>query len=156
QMLVLSGMCHKEADAAPGEGGGDHSRGQTAFLTGVHAKKSQGDLRAGTSMDQIAARTLGQETQLASLELALEANDMVGACDSGLACAYSSTIAWRNETTPLPMENNPRAVFERLFGASGSTDPQVRRLRIERDQSILDAVSASLTRLQARLGGPDR
>ena len=156
RMLVLSGLCHKEADAAPGEGGGDHSRGQTAFLTGVHAKKSQGDLQAGVSMDQIVAKELGKETQLASIELALEANDMVGACDNGLACAYSATIAWRNETTPLPMENNPRAVFERLFGASESTDPRVRMSRIQKDRSILDSVSDSVRRLEAGIGPRDR
>jgi len=104
RLLVLSGMCSKEADAVPGEGGGDHSRGQAAFLTGVHAKKTQGaDIRAGISMDQIAARSLGRETELASLELALEANDLVGGCEVGLACAYSGTIAWQ-----VPLGDGPR------------------------------------------------
>jgi hypothetical protein len=157
RLLVLSGMCNKEADAVPGEGGGDHSRGQAAFLTGVHAKKTQGaDIRAGISMDQIAARSLGRETELASLELALEANDLVGGCEVGLACAYSGTIAWRSETTPLPMEMDPRAVFERLFGVSDSTDTKARLERLAMNRSILDSVAEDLGRLQRRVGPADR
>jgi hypothetical protein len=157
ELLVLSGLCNKEADAVPGEGGGDHSRGQAAFLTGVHAKKTQGaDVRAGVSMDQIAAERLGQETQLASLELALEANDLVGGCEVGLACAYSGTIAWRSATTPLPMEVDPRAVFERLFGVSDSTDKDARLARLAMDKSILDSVLGELHRLQGLTGPSDR
>jgi hypothetical protein len=157
QLLVLSGMCNKEADAVPGEGGGDHSRGQAAFLTGVHAKKTQGaDVRVGMSMDQIAARELGQQTQLASLELALEANDLVGGCEVGLACAYTGTIAWRSATTPLPMEVDPRAVFERLFGASHSTDPGARLQRLKKDRSILDSIAEDLNRFHITLTPIDR
>jgi hypothetical protein len=157
RLLVLSGMCNKEADAVPGEGGGDHSRGQAAFLTGVHAKKTQGaDVRAGISMDQIAARTLGRETELASLELALEANDLVGGCEVGLACAYSGTIAWRSETTPLPMEMDPRAVFERLFGVSDTTDTNARLARLALNRSILDSVADDLGRLERKVGPADR
>ena len=125
RLLVLTGLCNKQADGMPGEGGGDHSRAQTSFLTGAHAKKTQANPRAGISIDQIAAKEFGKHTQLASLELALESNDMVGGCEFGLACAYSGTFAWSNDTTPLPMESDPRAVFERLFGASDSTDPGV-------------------------------
>ena len=157
ELLVISGLCNKEADAVPGEGGGDHSRGQAAFLTGVHAKKTQGaDVRAGVSMDQIAAEHLGQETQLASLELALEANDLVGGCEVGLACAYTGTIAWRSETTPLPMEVDPRAVFERLFGVSDSTNRDARLARLAMDRSILDSVLEDLRRVQRLTGPADR
>ena len=156
-MLVVTGTCNQEADAQSGEGGGDHSRGQAAFLTGAHAKKVQGgDAEVGISMDQIAAQELGRHTQLASLELALEQNDIVGGCEFGLSCAYSSTIAWRNATTPLPMEADPRAVFERLFGAADSTDPRARSARLRRDRSVLDSVTEQLARLNQRLPPTDR
>jgi uncharacterized protein DUF1552 len=154
---LVSGMSNQQADGVAGEGGGDHSRGQAAFLTGVHAKKTQGpDFEAGVSMDQIAARELGKETQLASLELALESNDLVGGCEIGLACAYTGTIAWRSPTSPVPMEVDPRAVFERLFGANESTDPRGRMERIKTERSILDSVSEDLRRLQKRLAPGDR
>jgi hypothetical protein len=157
QLLVLSGMSNQQADAVPGEGGGDHSRGQAAFLTGVHAKKTQGpDFQAGVSMDQIAARELGNQTQLASLELALEANDLVGGCELGLSCAYTGTLSWRGPTSPVPVEIDPRAVFERLFGASDTTDPKARLERLQTERSILDSVTSDLQRLQRRVGAPDR
>jgi hypothetical protein len=156
-LLVLSGLSSREADGITGEGGGDHSRGQAAFLTGVHAKKTQGpDFQAGVSMDQIAARELGSDTELASLELALESNDLVGGCELGLACAYTGTIAWRNATTPVPMEVDPRAVFERLFGTTDSTDARGRLERLTTERSILDSVAEDLARLQRRVGAPDR
>ena len=153
-LLVLTGMSNKQADAL-GDGTGDHSRGQTAFLTGVHAKKSLGDARANISMDQIAAKQLGQETQLASLELSLESADMVGECDDGLSCAYSGTIAWASPTNPLPMESDPRAVFERLFGVNDSTDPRARLARLKAQRSILDVVTGDVARLKRELGVRD-
>ena len=90
-------------------------------------------LDAGISVDQILAQETGQHTQLASLELAIESGETAGACDVGFACAYTNTISWRSANTPLPTENNPRVVFERLFGDSGSTDPKARRARIAQD-----------------------
>jgi hypothetical protein len=157
RLLVLSGLSNTTADAIPGEGGGDHSRGQAAFLTGVHAKKTQGpDFQAGISMDQIAAQALGNETQLASLELALESNDLVGGCELGLSCAYTGTLSWRGPTSPVPVEVDPRAVFERLFGPSDTTDPQARLERLQAERSILDSVTSDLQRLQRRLGASDR
>jgi uncharacterized protein DUF1552 len=158
RLVVLSGMCSKEADPLPGEGDGDHSRAQAGFLTGAHAKKtgSGADLEAGISLDQIAAKEFGKETQLASLELALESYDLVGQCEDGYGCAYSATIAWRNAKTPLPMEADPRAVFERLFGVSDSTDRQSRLSQIRRDRSILDMVTGQLGDLERILGPGDR
>jgi hypothetical protein len=157
RLLVLSGMSNKQADGTTAEGGGDHSRGQAAFLTGVHAKKTQGpDFEAGVSMDQIAARELGKDTQLASLELALESNDLVGGCELGLACAYTGTLSWRSPTTPVPVEVDPRAVFERLFGAADTTDPRGRLERLKTERSILDSVADDLLRLQKRVGASDR
>jgi hypothetical protein len=141
------------------EGDGDHSRSQTAFLTGAHAHKASGKnttLNAGVSMDQIVARQLGKETQLASLELSLESNDLVGQCEDGYGCAYSATIAWRDATTPLPMEANPRAVFEHLFGASDSTEREARLRRLRADRSLLDSVAEELAGLRRTLGRGDR
>src|SRR5262249_54044734 len=141
------------------EGDGDHSRSQAAFLTGVHAAKASGlksTLQAGVSMDQIAARHLRKETQLASLELSLESNDLVGQCEDGYGCAYSAPRAWRAGNTPMPMEPNPRAVFEHLFGTTGSTEREVRLRSLRRDRSILDSVSDELTDLQRQLGRGDR
>lgn len=158
RLLVLSGMCNKEADSLPGEGDGDHSRAQAGYLTGAHAKKtgSGADIEAGVSMDQIAAREFGKQTQLASLELALESYDLVGQCEDGYGCAYSATIAYRTAKTPLPMEANPRAVFERLFGITDSTDRQARLAQIRRDRSILDVVTEQLADLERGLGQGDR
>ena len=147
---VLSGM-----HGVDGEG--PHARAATRFLTGVAAQPDNGSyLRAGPSMDQIAGRAQGHETQLATLELALDGRDFAGSCDDGFSCAYTNTIAWANETTPLPMENNPRAVFERLFGDSGSTDPAVQRERLRKDASLLDSVTERAGELSREIGSTDR
>ena len=157
RVLVLTGMSNLQADPLPGEGLGDHSRAQSVFLTGVHPKKTEGaDIRAGISMDQIVARETGKETELASLELALEDVDLVGGCEDGYSCAYAGTIAWRSPTQPLPMTAQPRAVFERLFGAGDSLDREARLARIQMDRSILDMVSDELKQLQRTLGPDDR
>src|SRR5262245_6713285 len=157
RMLILSGLDQHKAEAFANEVGGDHPRACTAWLTGAHAKMTSGaDLRAGISVDQIAAREFSKYTQLASLEIGLESAEVVGACESAYSCAYYNTISWRNETTPLPMENRPRAIFERLFGDSGSTDPKVRMARTQENRSILDAVAEDVTRLRGRLGRADR
>ena len=156
-VLVLSGLVNKPAIPLPNEGAGDHARAAGTFLTGVRAKKTEGaDIQAGISMDQIAARELGKETQLASLEMTLEYTEMLGACDAGYACAYSNTIAWRGPTTPLPMEIDPRAVFERLFGDGDTTDRAARLSRIAEDRSILDSLMQDVARLGLKLGARDR
>ena len=136
--------------------GGDHSKSSGPFLTGV-AFDTSGTARAAVSMDQIAALELARETQLASLELGMEDPGFAGStCDGGVTCAYLNTIAWRTPTTPLPIENNPRAVFERLFGASGSTDPAVRRARMRKDRSILDFVRDQAAGLENVVGPQDQ
>src|SRR5262249_23556179 len=117
---------------------------------------SGADLRAGISVDQVAAREFGKYTQLASLEVGLESPEIVGACESAYGCAYYNTISWRNETTPLPMENRPRAIFERLFGDAGTTDANMRMALRRDERSILDSVVEDVRRLRGRLGGPDR
>lgn len=157
QTFVLSGLADKVAVPAPGEGIGDHARASSTWLTGVRVKKTEGpDIRAGVSLDQLAAQHLGKETQLASLELALDSVEVLGACDAGYSCAYANTISWRTPTTPLPMENNPRAVFERMFGASDSTDPATRQARLQRDRSILDFVTSEVKALNRALGAGDQ
>ena len=157
RMVVLSGLANNAADQLPGEGSGDHSRSSAAYLTGAHAKKTEGaDLENGISMDQVAAKESRRHTQLASLELALEANDMAGGCEHGYSCAYTGTVSWASATTPLPMENDPRAVFERLFGSSDSTEREARLARLRMERSILDAVSERLAQLRNGLGASDR
>jgi hypothetical protein len=157
QLLIVSGLDHTPAAQLPGEPGGGHGRIGGAFLTGVHAKPTEGaDFEAGTSIDQIAASELGRETQLTSLELGLGSTEFAGACDAGFSCAYTSTLCWRTPTTPLPMESNPRAVFERLFGDGGTTDPTVRRARMRKDRSLLDAIVEKISDLQKGLGTKDR
>ncbi len=157
RMLMVSGLCSEEGIARPGEGAGDHARAAGAFLTGVHPKKTEGhDIRAGVSMDQLAARVLGKETQLASLELSLESAERAGSCDPGYSCAYANTLCWISATTPLPMSSDPRAVFERLFGTSGTTDPAAWLAARRHDRSLLDMVTAKVARLSGELGPRDR
>jgi hypothetical protein len=157
RMVVMSGLDSQQAAGLNFEVGGDHPRACTAWLTGTHAKMTSGaDLRAGISADQIAAREFGKYTQLASLEIGLESPEVVGACESAYGCAYYNTISWRNATSPLPMENRPRAIFERLFGESGTTSPEVRMALRAEDRSILDAILTDVRRLRGKLGGADR
>src|SRR5712672_2045747 len=157
RLVVMSGLDSQTAAGLNFEVGGDHPRACTSWLTGTHCKMTSGaDLRAGISVDQIAAREFGKYTQLASLEVGLESPEVVGACESAYGCAYYNTIAWRNETSPLPMENRPRALFERLFGDAGTTDAATRVARREDDRSIIDAVSEDVRQLRGTLGGPDR
>lgn len=154
QMLVLSGMNNSAGDALPGEGeSAPHERAGGVFLTGVHPLR-EGNV--GTSIDQIIARELGQHTQLASLELGLHNTDVVGSCEKGWSCAYRMTLSWRSPTTPLPIEYRPRAVFERLFGDSNSTDPAVRLARIHKERSILDSVTEAASRLMNKVGAEDK
>ncbi len=157
QLVVLTGFTHKEARQLPGEAAGDHPRACATYLTGVHPKATAGvDIRAGVSMDQLAAKELGKKTQLASLELGIESAEVLGGCIGGYSCAYSNTFSWRNATTPLPMENQPRRVFERLFGDSDSTDPTEQRRSMQENQSILDFVMGETSRLFTKLGPGDR
>jgi hypothetical protein len=155
--LVVTGLANKPAMPETGEGTGDHVRAAATYLTGVHPKKTEGpDIRAGISMDQIAARTLGEGTQLQSLELCLDSNELIGACEAGYSCAYANTLSWRNETTPLPMENQPRAVFERLFGDSDNTTASARQARLREDRSLLDSLIDQVRGLERRLSVRDR
>ncbi len=157
KVTVVTGLASEPMFPLPGEGTGDHVRAAAAFLTGVHPKKTEGpDIRGGTSMDQIAAAQIGQDTQLTSLELSLDPNELIGACEAGWSCAYANTLSWRNPTTPLPMENQPRAVFERLFGDTDDTSTEARLARISEDRSILDSLVHEVDSFRHSLAPGDR
>jgi hypothetical protein len=155
RILIVSGLANREAEAQR-EPPGPHSRSSAAWLTGTHAKFTEGaDVQAGVSADQVAAKHLGSQTVLPSLELAIEQNEqVVGNCEAGYSCLYQNTISWHDATTPLPMETHPRVVFQRLFG--DGTTPSEQRRHLKRSSSILDAVTARINELSRRLGGGDR
>ena len=156
-VMLLSGLTHNNGRAL-GDGPGDHARAAASFLTGVHPKKTDGaDIRNGISVDQVAAELLGGRTRFASIELGVEHGRLAGNCDSGYSCAYSNSISWRSETTPMPPEVNPRLVFERLFGRPGDSDDPVARAKRKRyEKSILDFVQQDTRKLQSELGPTDR
>ncbi len=140
----------------PGSQVGDHAVSVAGFLTGVWPKRTEAeDVLANTTIDQIVANQIGQETPLPSLELATEDfTGYVGACSPGFSCNYMNTISWRTPTTPLPMETNPRAAFERVFGDAGNSAE--RRARIQMQRSILDSISEEAANLQRGLDARDR
>jgi hypothetical protein len=156
-LLVLSGLTHNNGRAL-GDGPGDHARAAASFLTGVHPRKTAGaDIKCGISADQVAAQALGKTTRFASLELGCEDGRLVGNCDSGYSCAYSNSISWRGEATPMPPEINPRVVFERMFGSADGAESAASRSRRERyRKSILDMVAEDARTLQTSLGASDR
>lgn len=156
-LTVLTGLMQDKA-RANGDGPGDHARSAAAWLTGCQPRKTSGaNIRAGVSIDQIAARTLGKQTKFSSLELGCERGGMAGDCDSGYSCAYSSSIAWRGEATPVAKEVDPRLVFERLFGTSDPNESKESRARRSLyNQSILDFVAEDASRLKRRLGRQDQ
>ena len=121
-MVVVSGSTHHQADVLHDGANGDHTRGTSTWLTGVHPKHTEGaDVLNGISADQIAAGVLGKDTPLPSLELGIDLNHLAGNCENGYSCVYMNTLSWSSPTTPLPTENNPRIVFERLFGDGGTS-----------------------------------
>jgi len=134
---------------------GTHATSNAAFLSAAKAKWTESsDYFLGTTVDQIAAKQMGQDTQLPSLELAMDLMDMVGQCDNGYACVYQNNLSWSSPTTPLPAEAHPRVVFERLFGEGGSS-PE-RRAALGKRASLLDFVSDDIAHLQRQLGAADR
>jgi Protein of unknown function (DUF1552) len=154
KLTVVTGLFSDQAEAL-GDGGGDHSRACGSYLTGVHVKKSDSNVENAISMDQIAAKSFERETQLSSLQMTADENSLLGSCDLGYSCAYSSTLSWLTPTLPLMAENNPRVLFERMFGSSDSTDPKVRAARLSQDRSLLDSVSDRVNQLQRQLGASD-
>jgi len=154
KLIVVTGLFSDQAEPL-GDGGGDHSRACGSYLTGVHVKKSDSIVENAVSMDQIAAKAFERETQLSSLQMTADENSLLGSCDLGYSCAYSSTLSWLTPTLPLMAENNPRVLFERMFGASDSTDARVRAARLQQDKSLLDSVNDRVSQLQRKLGTAD-
>ena len=150
---VLSGL---NCTPTPGRPGGAHAKATTRFLTDISPPTSETWLDAGISVDQILAQELGKQTQLASLELAIESGETAGSCDTGYACPYTNTLSWSGPSTPLPTQNDPRLVFERLFGDSRSTNPAERAARTRQQKSILDSVTQEVSRLGGTLPVADR
>jgi Protein of unknown function (DUF1552) len=149
QMLVLSGIKANWNYIHAGASG--------SFLTGTtRGGRTEIEIIADVSIDQLLARHFASETQLASLELSMDVPANAGACTGNLSCVYTHTLSWRGPTQPLPMEWNPRAVFERLFGDSGSTDRGARELRLQQHKSILDSVTEKLASLKKDLGASDQ
>ncbi len=155
-LQVVSGLDHANAKAG-NDGGGDHARGNGVFLTGVRLNKSATDIRAGVSIDQVIANRVGHLTRFPSLELSCENDRRSGSCDSGYACAYQFNISWRNATTPMAPESNPRLLFERMFGSGphGTRAANAQRRMMAR-RSVLDFVRDDTRRLQGRLDSQDR
>ena len=150
RVCVVSNLAHPLAGGKGSDAGADHARSAAVFLTGAHPEK--GSVHAGMSLDQVLAEHIGQDTPLPSIELAIEEVGLN--CGSGYGCAYFNTISWRTPTLPLPMENSPQVVFERLFG-DGSNSAQ-RLTRKKQDSSILDSVTDKVARLQGTLDPSDR
>jgi hypothetical protein len=156
-LLVLSGLTHDKG-RANGDGAGDHARSASVFLTGAQPRKTSGsNIRSGVSVDQVAAKQIGHHTRFASLELGCEKGRGAGNCDSGYSCAYSSSISWAGEATPLGKEVDPKLIFQRLFANQKPTESA--RAASERDalrKSILDYVADDAKQLQQRLGRTDQ
>jgi hypothetical protein len=150
RILVVSNTAHPAASGVGSDAGADHARSAAVFLSGAHPEK--GAVHAGKTMDQVLADTIGQDTPLPSIELAIEEVGLN--CGSGFGCAYFNTISWRTATLPLPMENSPQVVFERLFG--DGTNAAQRLSRKQQDRSILDSVSDKVARLRGTLDTGDR
>ena len=152
--LVLTGLDNFPA-TDQGDSGGQHPRAAPAFMSCVHPKQTEGaDVQAGTTIDQMIAQQICRDTKLPSLEVSVDRNDVVGACDHGYACAYMNSMSWKNPTTPLPSETNPRFVFERLFGVGATAEERL--ARAQEDRSILDGLTQEISTLRGRLGLRDR
>ncbi len=154
---IITGMAHDKA-RSNGDGAGDHARSNAAFLTGIQPKKTAGaDIHLGISVDQIAANKIGHLTKLPSLELSTDGLRSAGKCDSGYSCAYQFNLSWKNETTPMNPEMDPRLVFERLFGlgAAGGNSPEAARRRVLQ-KSILDMVQDEAKSLQKKVSAQDK
>jgi hypothetical protein len=153
-LLVLSGLA-QDHGRPHGDGPGDHARALSSFLTGAQARKTHGaDIRVGVSVDQVAARKVGQRTKFPSLELGCDRGAQAGNCDSGYSCSYSTNISWRSDTTPQAKEVDPKLAFERMF--SGGAGGELASKREKYKKSVLDFVAEDARDLRARLGVKDQ
>jgi len=156
-IVVMSGLTQDKA-RPNGDGAGDHARSAAAWLTGCQPRKTSGsNIKVGVSVDQLAAQLVGKANRFPSIEIGCERGGLAGDCDSGYSCAYSSSIAWRGESTPVGKEVNPRSVFDRLFGTGDSNEtPESRERNNSYRKSILDYVLEDTKQLQAKLGINDQ
>jgi len=154
RLVVFTGLDNFQA-TDQGDVGGQHPRAAPAFMSCAHPKQTEGaDVQAGTTIDQMIAERICRDTKLPSLEVSVDRNDVVGACDHGYACAYMNSMSWKTPTTPLPSETNPRFVFERMFGIGATAEERLARAK--EDRSILDALTEEIGQLRRRLGAGDR
>jgi hypothetical protein len=154
RLLVVTGLDNYQATDM-GDVGGQHPRAAPAFMSCAHPKQTEGaDVQAGTTIDQLIAQTICRDTKLPSLEVSVDRNDTVGACDHGYACAYMNSMSWRTPTDPLPSETNPRFVFERMFGVGATAEERLARAK--EDRSILDGLTEEIASLRRKLGTTDR
>src|SRR5882724_6996243 len=154
-ILLLGNLTHNTGRALL-DGAGDHGRCCGSYLTGIQVKKSTNDIKAGISMDQIVARSVGQSNRFPSLEIGLEDSRQSGDCDSGYSCAYTNNLAWRSETQPLPPVLDPRALFERLFGNGVALSPEARARQSKYRRSFLVYVTGDTKKLETNLGPTDK
>lgn len=155
-VLVLSGLAHRTGSSKTA---GDHARASGTYLTGVCPLRTTraSEVKLGISADQMAAQAIGSQTRFPSLELGCEATRLVGSCDAGYSCAYQAGLSWRSATTPLPLETNPKQVFERLYGSLDGGLPPLARARLNEDRrSVLDYVNGRARGLMSRVGPDDR
>ncbi len=154
RMVIVSGLDNFQA-TDQGDVGGQHPRAAPAFMSCAHPKQTEGaDVEAGTTIDQIIAQQICRDSKLPSLEVSVDRNDVVGACDHGYACAYMNSMSWSSPTTPLPSETNPRFVFERMCGVGATAEERL--ARVKEDRSILDGLTQEISMLRRRLGASDR
>ncbi|MGJ8656163.1 MAG: DUF1552 domain-containing protein [Akkermansiaceae bacterium] len=150
---IISGLDHDKAKSN-GDGPGDHARASATFLTGCQAKKTAGaNIRNGISVDQLAARHIGHQTKLSSLELSTVRSRLSGSCDSGYSCIYQHNISWRDESTPMPAEYDPRVAFEKIFGSGDFKADAIRRAK---RKSVLDFIGQDAKNLHQKIGTEDR
>src|SRR5579872_1798862 len=150
RLVVVSNLAHPQAAGLGSDAGADHARSAAVFLSGAHPEKET--VHVGTTIDQIVAEKLGQDTPLPSIEVAIEENGLN--CGAGYGCAYTNTNSWKTPTLPLPMEHNPQVLFEKLFG-EGST-PEERLARKQQSRSLLDSVKSEIATLNLQLPTSDR
>ncbi|MBZ5576226.1 MAG: DUF1552 domain-containing protein [Acidobacteriia bacterium] len=150
RLVVVSNLAHPQAAGVGSDAGADHARSAAVFLSGAHPEKES--VHVGTTIDQIVAEQLGQDTPLPSLEVAIEENGLN--CGAGYGCAYTNTISWKTPTLPLPMEHNPQVLFERLFGEGSTAEERVARK--QQSRSLLDSVTKEIASLNKELPASDR
>jgi hypothetical protein len=157
EFTLITGLAHNQANGL-GDGGGDHARSAATFLTGHHPRKTSGaNIESSISVDQVAAKHIGEQTRLASLELTCDKGQAVGTCESGYSCAYQFNLSWKSATQPMTPEVDPKLVFQRLFGNGDAASTKEARAKRDRyNKSVLDFVMDDARQMQGKLGATDK